>query len=156
MSKTRLSESAGNVLSLHIARGGDKGSQPIRLARQEPVPDSSAVVLQFDSNRAARAKAPTSPWSWIFDFFMEGFALYGASLYPAGIIAYHAAQTDAHISQLVAAFSVLDSGVRREPAGLCRPNAPTSPQIGRATTVVGTTTSDGDAALVAGETAKET
>jgi uncharacterized protein YjiS (DUF1127 family) len=88
MLETGSFKSAGKVVRLDNARRGEKA----RLAASAPHdgPIRSRLTVVPDRKTAGSAKVaddPASPWSWLFTFFMDGFALYGAMV--AGVSLAH-------------------------------------------------------------------
>jgi hypothetical protein len=54
---------------------------------QKPISDSaSRVIWLHPAKESVVPEAPTSSRSKFFWYFLEGFALYGASMYPAGMM----------------------------------------------------------------------
>src|SRR5882757_1080008 len=67
---------------------GPTSGQPVCAAWPETPADASRSVVPF-----AEADGATGWWSAVLLFFMEGFALYGAALYPSAAFSVEIAPT---------------------------------------------------------------
>jgi hypothetical protein len=86
------SGSANKVVRLHKARSREEVLRNGDCSREGPTRIAHTGVPTLNSICAGPmvSHASGSYWSWLFTFFMEGFALYGAMLHPDGIIPLYA------------------------------------------------------------------
>ncbi len=91
--------SANRVVRLHGSRGREEVLRNGDCARKRPPRIAQTGVPNLNSICADPIipQASVSCWSWLFTFFMEGFALYGAMQHPAGIISLYADRAKADV-----------------------------------------------------------
>jgi hypothetical protein len=91
--------SANRVVRLHGARGREEVLRNGDWARKRPTRIAQTGVPKLNSicPDPIVSQASGSCWARLFTFFMEGFALYGAMLLPAGIIPLYADRAKADV-----------------------------------------------------------